>query len=109
MITVEPATLSPAVMDYAPPAERPSAWQRVWPVIALFFLSPWVAEFLLGNISVTLLGAMVVLAPLYAGGALPVRGAGRRAGRGWPTLFLLALAYGLIEEALVTQTLFNPN
>lgn len=106
---MESATLSPAVIDYAPPADRPSWWQRVWPVLTLFFLSPWVAEFLLGNISVTLLGAMTVLAPLYGGGAILVREVARRAGRGWPTIFLLALAYGIFEEGLVCQTLFNPN
>jgi hypothetical protein len=81
----------------------------VWPAVALFFLSPWVAEYLLGNISVTVLGALLVLAPLYGGGAILVREATRRAGRGWPTLLLLALAYGIVEEAFVTQTLFNPN
>jgi hypothetical protein len=108
-IAVEPATLSPAAVDYVPPAERLSLWRRVWPALTLFFLSPWVAEYLLGNISVTVLGAMIVLAPLYGGGAILVREAARRAGRGWPTILLLALAYALIEEALVTQTLFNPN
>jgi hypothetical protein len=106
---VEPATLSPAVIDYAAPAERPSVWRRVWPALALFFLSPWVAEYLLGNISVTMLGAMLALAPLYGGGAILVREVARRAGRGWPTILLLALAYGIVEEAFVTQTLFNPN
>ena len=37
-----------------------------------------------------------------------VREAARRAGKGWPTIFLLALAYAVIEESLICQTLFNP-
>ena len=31
------------------------------------------------------------------------------AGKGWPTIFLLALAYAAIEEGLVCQTLFDPS
>jgi hypothetical protein len=108
-ITVETATLPPAVIDYAAPDTRPTLWQRLWPVFTLFFLAPWVAEFLLGNISVTALPAMIVLAPLYGGGAILVREAARRAGRGWPTMLLLALAYGIVEEGFLCQTLFNPN
>ena len=33
----------------------------------------------------------------------------RRAGKGWPTIFLLAVAYGVVEEGLACQTLFNPS
>ena len=90
------------------PAE-PTGFRRVAPAFVLFFLSPFVAEFLLGNISISAIAALVFLAPLYGGGALAVREIARRCGRGWATIVLLALAYGLIEEGLVIQTLFNPN
>jgi hypothetical protein len=63
----------------------------------------------LGNLSIDALQAMVALAPLYGGGALLVREISRRIGGGWPTILLLALAYGLVEEGLVIQTLFNPH
>ena len=106
---MDTATLPPTIIDDVPPAERPTFWQRVWPALMLFFLAPWVAEFLLGNISVTVLPAMIVLAPLYGGGAILVREVARRAGRGWPTMLLLALAYGIVEEGFLCQTLFNPN
>jgi hypothetical protein len=81
----------------------------IWPAVGLFFLAPLVAEFLLGNLPIKLLGALVVLAPMYGGGALLIRELVRRAGRGWPTMVILALAYGVVEEAFTTQTLFNPN
>src|SRR3954464_15233473 len=87
----------------------PTGSRRVAPAFVLFFLSPFVAEFLLGNISISAIVAMVFLAPMYGGGALAVREIARRCGRGWATIILLALAYGLIEEGLVIQTLFNPN
>ncbi|MEV4709305.1 hypothetical protein [Actinoplanes sp. NPDC049316] len=46
---------------------------------------------------------------MYGGGALVIREVTRRTGRGWPTVLLLALAYGLFEEGIATQSLFNPD
>ena len=83
--------------------------RRILPAIGLFLAAPLVAEFLLGNMSVAHLGLLGILAPLYGGGAVLIRESVRRTGRGWPAIFLLALAYGLIEEAFVTQSLFNPD
>jgi hypothetical protein len=77
--------------------------------IGLVFLAPLVAEFLLGNLPIKMLSALIVLAPFYGCGALLIRETARRAGRGWPTIVVLALAYGIVEEAFTTQTLFNPN
>jgi hypothetical protein len=79
------------------------------PVIGLFFAAPLVAEFLLGNLPVKLLPALIVLAPMYGGGAVLIREIVRRSGRGWPSILLLGMAYGVFEEAFVTQSLFNPN
>lgn len=74
----------------------------------LMLLSPLVAEFLLGNIPITMLVALVALVPLYGGGALLIREVARRRGLGWPGIVLLALAYAVLEEGLITQSLFNP-
>ncbi|MFN8445875.1 MAG: hypothetical protein U0175_34105 [Caldilineaceae bacterium] len=79
------------------------------PAIALFFLAPLVGEFLLGNLSITSLGLLLVLAPLYGGGALLIREVARRWHLGWPSIVVLGYAYALIEEAFVTQSLFNAN
>ena len=89
--------------------ELVSRFRKIAPAVVLFFCSPYVAEYLLGNLAIDALGALVALAPLYGGGALLVREISRRMGGGWPTVILLALAYGLIEEGLVIQTLFNPS
>ena len=51
--------------------------RRIAPAVGLFFLAPLVAEFLLGNLPIKLLSALIVLAPLYGGGALLIRE--------WPT------------------------
>ena len=86
-----------------------SGIRRVAPALGLFFIAPLVAEYLLGNLPIKLLGALVNLAPLYGGGALLIREVVRRTGHGWPGIFVLAFAYAVIEEAFTTQTLFNPD
>jgi hypothetical protein len=82
---------------------------RVAPAVGLVVTAPLVAEFLLGNLPVTMLPALVALAPMYGGGALLIRELVRRTGRGVPSMLVLGLAYGLGEEGLVTQSLFNPD
>lgn len=83
--------------------------RRLIPVFGLLVLAPWVGEYLLGNIPLSILIALPFLVPLYGGGALLIREVTRRTGRGWPTIVLLALAYGVIEAGLVDQPLFNQN
>ncbi len=85
-----------------------SVLRRIAPPLLLFFLAPLVAEYLLGDLPTTNLAALPVLALMYGSGALLVRETVRRIGGGWASFFLLALAYGLIEEGLVDQSLFNP-
>jgi hypothetical protein len=83
--------------------------RRIAPALGLFLVAPLVAEFLLGNLPITLIGALVVLAPFYGGGALLIREAVRRTRRGWPGILVLGLAYAVFEEAFTTQSLFNPD
>lgn len=75
----------------------------------LVIVSPLVGEFLLGNQPITALPSLILLAPMYGGGALLIREAARRAGRSWPTMILLAAAYALIEEGPIDQMLWNPH
>lgn len=82
---------------------------RIAPAIGLFFVAPLIAEFLLGNLPIKLLPALILLAPFYGGAAVLIRESARRAGRGWPTMLLLGLAFAIVEEAFTTQSLFNPD
>lgn len=68
--------------------------RRYAPAVGLFFLSPFVAEFLLGDIGIDKLAIGLVLAPFYGGGAILVREASRRRSGGWPAILLLGFAYG---------------
>ncbi|WP_124848052.1 hypothetical protein [Acidipila sp. EB88] len=78
-------------------------------VVCLLLVSPLVAEYLLGDLPITLLAVLAVLVPAYGGAAVLVRETARRRGQGWPGMLLLGAAYGLASEGLVTQSLFNPD
>lgn len=82
---------------------------RIGPIGSLFLLSPFIAEFVLGNLPAKMLAVMLLLGLMYGTGAIFIRELVRSTGRGWLTLLLLATAYGFIEEGLVTQSLFNPD
>ena len=90
--------------------------RQLAPTFTLALLSPFLAEFLLGDQYLApdqgvgaQLGMFVVLGLWYGAGAVLIREVARRTGRGWPTILLLGLAFGLVEEGLLTQSLFNPH
>jgi len=84
-------------------------WHRLKPALSLVLLAPLIAEYLLGSLSFKQLVLFPIMMLMYGAGALFVRELTRRTGRGWPTIILLGLAYGVIEEGLATQSLFNPH
>lgn len=83
--------------------------RNIFAVITLFFVAPLVSEYLLGDLPLKLLLALIVLAPAYGGAAVLIRETARRTGRGWPMMLMLGAAYAMIAEGLVTQSLFNPD
>jgi hypothetical protein len=92
-----------------PNPPMPKQYRSIPAAVTLFFLTPIVAEFLLGDFPATWLPVLIIIAPMYGGGALLIREFTRRAGRGWATILLLGVAYAIIEEAFTTQSLFNPH
>src|SRR4051794_30006274 len=84
-------------------------WRRFVPVLSLFLLAPLVGEYLLGSLPMSLIVILPLMAALYGSGALLIRETARRIGGGWVSIALLGIAYGLVEEGFVTQSLFNPN
>jgi hypothetical protein len=77
--------------------------------IGLFLLAPWTAECSWGGFTLADFPVVVaILAPLYGGAAVLIREVTRRAGRGWPTIVLLAAAFGFVQAGLVDQSLLNP-
>ena len=87
---------------------------RLAPALGVVLLAPVTAEYLYGYDDSTgdvgeLLGGLFLFAPLYGGAALLIREVARRAGRGWPTILLLGLAFGVLEAGLIDQSMFNPS
>lgn len=97
------------MLNHRSDATTPIRKRTIAPVLGLFFLAPLVAEYLLGNLPIALLPALMILAPLYGGAAILIRETVRRTGRGWPSILLLGMAYAIFEEAFTTQSLFNPD
>jgi hypothetical protein len=83
--------------------------KRIAAVFTLALLSPLIAEYLSGSLSLAEFGALPVMLVMYGGGAVVIRETVRRSGRGWPSILLLGLAYALVEEGIADQSLFNPD
>ncbi|WP_028643246.1 hypothetical protein [Nocardioides sp. URHA0020] len=82
------------------------------PALGLFVLAPVCAEYLWGYDDSTghpgtLLGNLVVFSPLYGAPALLIRERARRRGLGWPGILLLAAAFGVVEAAIVDQSMWS--
>lgn len=90
--------------------------RRTGRALLLALGSGFTAEILLGDqwlSRVPSLGQQVsellLFTAFYGSAAVGIREVARRTGRGWPTILLLALAFGVVEEGIVDETLFNPH
>lgn len=93
---------------------KPPLLRRLAPALALLVLSPVCAEYLIGYDQIIghpweLISGLLLLAPLYGTVAVIIREVTRRTGRGWPTILLLSMAFGVVEAGLIDQSLFNPH
>jgi hypothetical protein len=82
------------------------------PALGLFVLAPVCAEYLWGYDDSTghpgtLVGNLIVFSPLYGAPALLIREVARRRGLGWPGILLLAAAFGVVEAAIVDQSMWS--
>ncbi|WP_345713642.1 hypothetical protein, partial [Kineococcus glutinatus] len=83
-----------------------------WQVAVLAVLAPVSAEYLSAYAETTgdpvqLLAGLVVFVPLYGAPALLVREVARATGRGWPSVLLLAAAFGVLQAGVVDRSLFS--
>lgn len=92
----------------------PGRLRRLAPAVFLALTAPICAEYLvgyddsIGDPAALILG-LVVFVPVYGAPAVLIRDIARRRGRGWPSIFLLAAAFGLLQAGLLDQSLFNPH
>jgi hypothetical protein len=76
--------------------------RRFAPVILLFFLSPIMGELISGAsppVEFSRPLSLLMLSALYGSGAILVREFTVRWKKGWPTIFVLGLAYGILGKA----------
>lgn len=84
-------------------------------MLLLLLLTPGIPEYLTGSSSATLLfvdppaflAYFLINAALYTTGALLIREAVVRWGKGWGSVLLLGAAYGIVEEGLAVHTFFQ--
>jgi hypothetical protein len=97
------------------PARRFLQFLRRHPILCLALLTPGIPEYLstsspVLNLAINPFWFFLQLAiniGQYTAGALLVREAAIRWGRGWASVFLLGAAYGIMEEGLGDSTLVN--
>ncbi|MCD2196976.1 hypothetical protein LQ327_26755 [Actinomycetospora endophytica] len=77
--------------------------RAAWTLVAL---APLSAEATFSGISTPFIWlGLLLLVPMYGGGALLVRELARRSGTGWPGMLVLGLAYELAEDGIGLQDL----
>jgi hypothetical protein len=82
---------------------------RATAALTLGLLAPLVAEYLLGDFRITNLALLPILVCVYGCGAVVIREIVRRKGGSWTVYLALALAFAVLEEGIVNQSLFNPD
>jgi hypothetical protein len=85
--------------------------KRIPPALVLYFLAPALGELLSGSAPPAEFFnplSLLILTALYGGGALLVRERTLRWGKRWPTILVLGLAYGILEEGLMVKSFFDP-
>lgn len=85
-----------------PSGHRAAAW-------TLIVSAPVIAELAFGSTPLRMAWLVPLWVPVYGAGVLLVRELVRRTGRGWPSILLLGLAYGVLEDGIGLQALTSPN
>jgi len=87
------------------------ARRTIPPALVLFLLAPAIGELLSGSappVEFFRPLSLLVLTALYGGGALLARELALRWDKRWPTILLLGVAYGILEEGLMVKSFFDP-
>jgi hypothetical protein len=85
--------------------------KRIPPALVLYFLAPATGELLSGSappIEFFNPFGLLILPALYGSGAILTRELALRWEKRWPTILVLGLAYGIIEEGLMVKSFFDP-
>jgi hypothetical protein len=85
--------------------------KRVLPPLILLFLAPAVSQLLSNELApasfFTPFG-LTILPLIYGGGAILIRDLVKRWHKGWASLLVLGVVYGIIREGLMLKSFFDP-
>ena len=82
---------------------------KIGPILVLFALAPVIAELFSGSTPVSRAEQLIFESLFYGSGALLIRELVRRLKLGWFSIILLGFAFGIVEEGLLLQSVFNPH
>jgi hypothetical protein len=85
--------------------------KRIPPALVLYFMTPAIGELLSGSASPFEFFnpfGLLILPALYGSGAIRVRAIAFHWEKRWPTILVLGLAYGIVEEGLMVISFFDP-
>ena len=82
--------------------------RKYLPALSLILIAPLVAEVLPGSAPITHLRVLPFIVLIYGPGALLIRDVIKVRSLGWTSIVLLGAAYGILEEGIALQSLFNP-
>ena len=76
--------------------------------LSLLLIAPLVAEVLPGSAPITQPRLLPFIVLIYGPGALLIRDVARAHGLRWTSILFFGAAYGIVEEGVALQSLFNP-
>lgn len=85
---------------------------KISPAVTLWFIAPIFGELLSGSTPLNEYlnpFIIIVFGLLYGSGAILIREIVLRWKKGWVSLLLLGMAYGIYEEGLMVRSFFDPN
>jgi hypothetical protein len=85
--------------------------KRILPALTLYFLTPAIGELLSGSappVEFFNPFGLLVLPALYGSGAILVRELALRWEKRWPSILVLGVVYGIVEEGLMVKSFFDP-
>jgi len=82
--------------------------RKYLPAFSLILIAVLVAEVLPGSAPMTQPALLPFIVLIYGPGALLIRDVARARSLGWTSILLFGAAYGILEEGIALQSLFNP-
>lgn len=83
--------------------------RKYLPALSLVLIAPLVAEVLPGSAPISNPSVLPFILLIYGPGALLIRDVVRVRSLGWTSILLFGAAYGILEEGIALESLFNPS